>query len=65
MAIAIFIIVAVVVVWLAVKIGELTFNIMALRDAKNKPDPTKIKCGIVFNETSGRLEADQTPISPF
>ena len=44
------------------KMGELYFNIRAL---KQKPDVTKQRTGIVFNEKTNELEADNAIVTPF
>ena len=59
------IIAAVIIVWTLIKIVEKIFNIKALVYASRNPDVTKQKHGIVYNKKTKRLEADQSPITPF
>jgi hypothetical protein len=53
------------IAWAIKKIGEYSLNIRALRHAEKYPDTTKQMNGIVYNESTGKLEADQITITPF
>ena len=53
---------AVIIIVAFTKICKIFFNIKALQQ---KPDSTNQKNGIVYNETTKQLEADQALITPF
>jgi hypothetical protein len=59
------IVATVAIVWAVKKIGERYYNNKALRHAADYPDTTKQKKGVVYNESTKELEADQSTITPF
>jgi hypothetical protein len=63
--ILIIIIATVLMVWSGSKASEKYYNIKALRDAKKHPDMAKQKNGMVYNKKKKRLEAANSPITPF
>jgi hypothetical protein len=54
-----------IIVWALTKLIETIYNIMALRDAYRNPDETKQRQAIIYNKEAGKLEADQSPTTPF
>jgi hypothetical protein len=64
---AVLAVVAIVIamIYVVVAIAKCFFNLLALYDAKHDPDHTKQKYGLVYDETTDKLEADQATILPF
>ena len=54
-----------IVVWALTRLVETIYNIKALRKAARCPDETKQQQGIIYNKRTHKLEADQSPITPF
>ncbi|MDR2498004.1 MAG: hypothetical protein LBD28_01005 [Tannerellaceae bacterium] len=69
MALVIMILIAIVlfatIAWALIKVVEKVYNIIVIISASRNPDVTKQKHGIVYNKKTKKLEADQSPITPF
>jgi len=60
------IIVTILLCWAIGKLGETYYNIKALRYASKHPNEAiSHNTGIVFNTKTNKLEADNSPITPF
>jgi len=53
-----------VVAFMLTKLWTITLNIMAYNKSRRQPDLRNQKQGIVFNKKTGKLEADQSFITP-
>jgi hypothetical protein len=53
------------IVWAVITLTGVYYNIKTLRYASHNPSISKQKQGIIYNKKTKKLEADQSPITPF
>jgi hypothetical protein len=53
------------IVWAIIELTKVYYNFKALRYASRYPSVSKHKHGIIYNKKTKKLEADQSPITPF
>jgi hypothetical protein len=64
-SILLMIVATIIIGWAIIELTKVYYNLKALRYASKYPYTSKRKHGIIYNKKTNKLEADQSPITPF
>ena len=53
------------IVWSIIGLAKVYYNIKTLMNSKKNPHMARYTNGIIYNKKERKLEADQSPITPF